>query len=105
MLVAGGRAHVTGSRPMTSRSRKWRVTTEGVGTPFPTERSSWHLIVGGPYRYVRNPMYLAFVAAIIGQALLLSSPVLLICAAALVAFVHWLDESRQGSSGATQGKA
>src|SRR5215831_1838289 len=57
---------------MTFRSRQWRVTAESVGTPFPIEPSSWHLIVGGLYRYVRNPMHLAFVAAIIGQAL--SSP-------------------------------
>ena len=68
----------------------------GVGTPFPAEPSSPHLIVGGLYRDVRNPMYLAFVPAIIGQALLLSRPVLLIYAAVLlaapVAFVHWLQE-------------
>src|SRR5512144_657395 len=35
-----------------------RFVTEGHGTPLPaapTER----VLVGGPYRYVRNPMYLA----------------------------------------------
>ena len=41
-------------------------------------------------------MYLAFVAAIIGQALLFSRPVLLIDPAvhlaAPVAFIHWLEE-------------
>jgi protein-S-isoprenylcysteine O-methyltransferase Ste14 len=41
-------------------------------------------------------MYVAFVVAIIGQALLLSRPVLLIYAAALlialVAFVRWHEE-------------
>jgi hypothetical protein len=70
------------------------VTAEGVGTSFPTEPFFRHLIVGGLYRYVRNPTHLAFVAAIIGQALLLSRPVLLIDPAALLAarvpFVHWL---------------
>lgn len=34
-------------------------------------------IVGGLYRYVRNPMYLAVTTAIAGQALLLIRPVLL----------------------------
>jgi protein-S-isoprenylcysteine O-methyltransferase Ste14 len=62
----------------------------------PTEPSSRHLIAGGPYRDARNPMYPAFAAAIIGQALLLSRPVLLIYAAVLlaatVAFVHWVEE-------------
>ena len=47
-----------------------RFVVEGLGTPAPvapTER----LVVGGLYRYVRNPMYVAVVAAILGQALFL----------------------------------
>jgi protein-S-isoprenylcysteine O-methyltransferase Ste14 len=53
-----------------------RFVTEGRGTPAPvapTER----LVVGGLYRYVRNPMYVALLAAIAGQALLLGRWVLL----------------------------
>src|SRR5260370_13363024 len=45
-----------------------QFVAEGVGTPAPvapTER----LVVGGLYRYVRNPMYLAVLATILGQAL------------------------------------
>jgi len=63
-----------------------RFVIEGVGTPAPvapTER----LVVGGVYRYVRNPMYLAVGATIIGQALLLWRPVLLLYAAAFGAVV------------------
>jgi protein-S-isoprenylcysteine O-methyltransferase Ste14 len=41
---------------------------EGVGTPAPVAPTQ-HLVVGGMYRFVRNPMYLAVVGAIIGQAL------------------------------------
>ena len=47
-----------------------RFVVEGVGTPAPvapTER----LVVGGLYRYVRNPMYLAVAAVILGQAAIL----------------------------------
>ncbi|MGD0297967.1 MAG: isoprenylcysteine carboxylmethyltransferase family protein [Bryobacteraceae bacterium] len=47
-----------------------RFALEGLGTPapvFPTR----HLIVSGWYRYVRNPMYVAVVSIIVGQALLL----------------------------------
>jgi protein-S-isoprenylcysteine O-methyltransferase Ste14 len=58
----------------------------------PTER----LVVGGLYRHVRNPMYLAVAAAIIGQAMLLGRLGLLAYAALFVAatagFVHWYEE-------------
>lgn len=57
-----------------------RFVREGRGTPAPvgpTER----LVVGGLYRHVRNPMYVAVVGAIVGQALVLGRPVLLVYAA------------------------
>jgi protein-S-isoprenylcysteine O-methyltransferase Ste14 len=74
-----------------------RFPAEGTGTPFPTNPpSSRQVIVGGPYRYVRNPMYVAFFAANIGQALLLSRPVLLTYAVALlialIAFARMYEE-------------
>jgi len=72
-----------------------RFVLEGTGTPAPvtpTER----LVVGGLYRYVRNPMYLAVGAVIVGQALVLGRPVLLAYAAlfgvAVWAFVRWYEE-------------
>ena len=68
---------------------------EGVGTPAPvapTER----LVVGRLYRHVRNPMYLAVAAVIVGQALLLGRPALLayagLFAAAVLAFVKVYEE-------------
>src|SRR4051812_3279605 len=39
------------------------------GTPAPPAPTA-HLVVVGPYRYVRNPMYLAVLTIIVGQALL-----------------------------------
>src|SRR5918994_1908941 len=54
------------------------------------------LVVGGVYRYVRNPMYVAVLAAIVGQALLLGRLGLLLYAAAtwllVAAFVHLYEE-------------
>ncbi len=63
-----------------------RFVIEGIGTPAPiapTER----LVVGGVYRHVRNPMYLAVGALIAGQALLLGQWELLAYAAIFFAIV------------------
>jgi protein-S-isoprenylcysteine O-methyltransferase Ste14 len=72
-----------------------RFVIEGSGTPAPlapTER----LVVGGLYRYVRNPMYLAVLSAILGQALLLGQAVLVLYAVvvmvAVVSFVRGYEE-------------
>ena len=42
------------------------------GTPAPPVPTA-RLVVGGPYRFVRNPMYVAVLAIILGQALLFAS--------------------------------
>jgi protein-S-isoprenylcysteine O-methyltransferase Ste14 len=72
-----------------------RFVVEGLGTPAPIAPTE-HLVVGGLYRHVRNPMYLAVGAIIVGQALALGQPVLLLYAAAfgvvVAAFVHWHEE-------------
>jgi protein-S-isoprenylcysteine O-methyltransferase Ste14 len=72
-----------------------RFVVEGIGTPAPVAPTA-ELVVGGLYRYVRNPMYLAVLAIIVGQALLLGQLVLLaygaLVAVAFVAFVHFYEE-------------
>jgi protein-S-isoprenylcysteine O-methyltransferase Ste14 len=72
-----------------------RFVVEGLGTPAPVAPTQ-RLVVGGLYRYVRNPMYLAVAATIVGQALLLGQWILLPYAAAFLAvvaaFVHWYEE-------------
>ncbi len=60
-----------------------RFVTEGIGTPAPIAPPQ-HLVVGGLYRYVRNPMYLALVTAIAGQALLFGQLGLLLYAVAIL---------------------
>jgi protein-S-isoprenylcysteine O-methyltransferase Ste14 len=72
-----------------------RFVREGVGTPAPVAPTE-KLVVGGVYRYVRNPMYLAVGAVIVGQALLLGQLVLVPYAAlfglAVWTFVRWYEE-------------
>src|SRR5262245_55231621 len=46
-----------------------RFAMKGLGTPAPVFPSRY-LVVSGLYRYVRNPMYVAVVAIIIGQGLI-----------------------------------
>ncbi len=68
---------------------------QGRGTPAPPAPTG-QLVVRGLYRYVRNPMYLAVLAVITGQALLLGRPVLLgyaaAVAAAVIAFVYGYEQ-------------
>jgi protein-S-isoprenylcysteine O-methyltransferase Ste14 len=72
-----------------------RFVVEGAGTPAPvapTER----LVVGGLYCHVRNPMYVAVVSVVAGQALVLGRYALLAYGAGLlalfVAFVRGYEE-------------
>jgi protein-S-isoprenylcysteine O-methyltransferase Ste14 len=72
-----------------------RFVIEGIGTPAPVAPTE-KLVVGGVYRYVRNPMYLAVGAVILGQTAVLGRVVLVayvvIFAAIVWSFVHWYEE-------------
>jgi protein-S-isoprenylcysteine O-methyltransferase Ste14 len=72
-----------------------RFVLEGIGTPAPVAPTE-QLVVGGAYRWVRNPMYLAVAAMIGGQALIFASwPTfvwLLVFAAAVWSFVTFYEE-------------
>ena len=46
-----------------------RFALQGLGTPAPVAPTK-NLVVTGLYRYVRNPIYVAVVAIILGQAIL-----------------------------------
>jgi len=72
-----------------------RFVVEGRGTPAPIAPPD-RLVVGGDYRFVRNPMYLALITAILGQAMIFDSLRLLLYAvivwAITATFVHWYEE-------------
>jgi len=65
----------------------WRFASEGRGTPAPIAPPET-LVVSGLYRHVRNPMYVAVLAAIAGQALLFGSIVLLAYATVVWLLFH-----------------
>jgi protein-S-isoprenylcysteine O-methyltransferase Ste14 len=73
----------------------WRFVVEGLGTPSPAAPTQ-HLVVGGAYRYVRNPIYLAVTTVIVGEALLLGRLKLLVyavgCLILFAAFVRFHEE-------------
>jgi protein-S-isoprenylcysteine O-methyltransferase Ste14 len=72
-----------------------RFVREGSGTPAPVAPTD-RLVIGGMFRFVRNPMYLAVVTILLGQSLLFASTTLLIYTlmvwAAMAAFVRWYEE-------------
>ena len=73
-----------------------RVELAEALTDIICEAPTEQLVVGGLYRYVRNPMYLAVGAVILGQAAVLGWWVLvayaLVFGATVWSFVHWYEE-------------
>jgi protein-S-isoprenylcysteine O-methyltransferase Ste14 len=72
-----------------------RFVTEGRGTPAPVAPTET-LVVGGLYRYLRNPMYVGVAWAIAGQGLLFRSwgvvAWLVVFLVAVVSFVKGYEE-------------
>src|SRR5262249_6758965 len=53
--------------------RQWDVTITRAGSNVPTNRPTTTIVDRGPYRFTRNPIYLAMVLALIGPAIALNS--------------------------------
>jgi protein-S-isoprenylcysteine O-methyltransferase Ste14 len=64
-----------------------RFALEGRGTPAPIAPTA-KLVTGGFYRFVRNPMYVALLSIILGQALVFASLPVLIYGVVVFAAVH-----------------
>lgn len=85
LKIVGAALIVAGLAPLLDAFA--RFAFEGEGTPAPVAPTR-RLVVHGPYRYVRNPMYLGVLALILGQALLFASLPLLAYAAFIALAFH-----------------
>jgi protein-S-isoprenylcysteine O-methyltransferase Ste14 len=65
----------------------YEFATRGRGTPMPLDPPR-RLVVAGPYRHVRNPMYIAALLFLLGQAVLYGALSLVWYAAAFAVVVH-----------------
>ena len=69
-------------------------------TPLPAPPASGRLVVDGPYRYVRHPIYSGVVLGALGLALLTAHPLRLALTPVIIAFFnakaireeHWLNQ-------------
>lgn len=68
----------------------WCVATffiRGAGTPAPFDPPR-AFVASGPYRRVRNPMYLGAAGVILGAGLIVASPAIVLLAAAFLGLAH-----------------
>jgi protein-S-isoprenylcysteine O-methyltransferase Ste14 len=64
-----------------------RFVRRGLGTPAPILPPQ-RLVVTGFYRYVRNPMYVAVLVVMLGEALVLASPAICFYMAIVAVCLH-----------------
>jgi len=64
----------------------WTFTFVGKGTPAPFDPKE--LVVKGPFRYVRNPIYVFIIIVLVGEAILLQNSALVIYTALAILFLH-----------------
>jgi len=65
----------------------WMFATIGRGTPGPWDAPR-RLVAAGPYRWVRNPIYLSAFVVVLGEAWLFLSVPLLVYVAVMVVCCH-----------------
>ena len=66
----------------------WLFATQGKGTPVPFQSPN-HLVIRGPYRYVRNPMAIGGILQGVLVGLFLGSWLVIIYAICGAFFWHW----------------
>ncbi|MET0753252.1 MAG: isoprenylcysteine carboxylmethyltransferase family protein [Pyrinomonadaceae bacterium] len=68
----------------------WNFTFTGEGTPAPFDAPK-KVVAIGAYKFVRNPMYVAVVTILLGEAIFFESPSLAVYALILFSIFHiWI---------------
>ncbi len=65
----------------------WEFAATGRGTPAPIDPPR-HLVIRGPYRFVRNPIYVSVVAVVLGWAAYFHSTGVFFYAIVLIGAFH-----------------
>lgn len=71
------------------------VKFRAAGTPVPARKPTVVIVRTGPYRFSRNPIYLAFSLFQLGMAIWLNSVWLLATLVGAVALMHWVVIPRE----------
>lgn len=79
LLIAGASAVI--------QYAQFHFVQKGGGTGVPGD-APHHLVIAGPYRWVRNPLYLSGNSILLGLALVLTSPTLLLMTCTSVLLFH-----------------
>jgi protein-S-isoprenylcysteine O-methyltransferase Ste14 len=83
----------------------WLFMTRGRGTAFPTDPPR-QLVILGPYRYVRNPMYIGNLAIVFAEALAFRSAGVLLYGVLLSCVTHfYVTRSEEPALEARYGEA
>ena len=74
----------------------WSVLTfKKAGTPVPGDKPTTTIVGAGPYRFSRNPIYLAFSLLVLGAAVWMNSVWLLATLVVAVALMHFVVIRRE----------
>ncbi len=82
-VFLAGLAVAMDCRRLIYNPEQWEEAPTAAGIPK-------HLIVSGPYRYVRNPMLLGMVLIVLGEALFTESPGIFTYLAAFFIFLNFI---------------
>ena len=86
-----------GWRPGRASPAVWLLGAafRAAGTPVPARKPTTAIVKAGPYRYSRNPIYLAFSLLQLGIAIWVSSWWLVATLAAAIALIHYVVIPRE----------